>query len=265
MRLSKNAVRVIANFELERRGVIEFKPRAFGNNVQKAAKEFLLGREQAATEGGGFILNPLLADQTGIADVERGEIERRLELEALERLKTLQESAYKEAFELGKEEGRQAAYAEAATEIEDVIAEIKTVAEGIRSLQPSMIAANEARIISLVNAIASRIAMKAVEEDPERIRHVLQECSQGIDPEESVTIRLNPDDRSLIENLMKNNDKTWNFLEAAKFVENPDIAKGGCIIETNYGTVDATLKERVDRAWSALAERMPRVKESFET
>ncbi|MCB0385767.1 MAG: hypothetical protein KDD43_10270 [Bdellovibrionales bacterium] len=38
------------------------------------------------------------------------------------------------------------------------------------------------------------------------------------------------------------------------------MQSGGCQVETNYGVIDATLEQRVERVLSAVREKMPRIK-----
>jgi hypothetical protein len=54
----------------------------------------------------------------------------------------------------------------------------------------------------------------------------------------------------------KAGERIQNF-ERIKFIADEKIKSGGCLIETEYGTVDATVEERVDRPLSDLLNVEP--------
>ena len=263
MLLSKERVRLISDSEAAQQGVLEFRPKPLGGGLQRAARDYIQ-RTAASETTSPFILNPLIADQVGVADIERREIERKLELSTLERLKTLEESAYKEAFELGKEEGKQQAYGEASKEIQAFLEQMKTLLESIKNLLPVMVTTNESRIVTLVNEVASRIALARIVESNESIVSALKEVSGSVSSDESMTIELNPADVSVAEHLLKAEGRDWEFLKMAKFVPLEHIKRGGCVVQTNYGVIDATLEERVKRTYDALNDRKPKTKDKFE-
>ena len=56
----------------------------------------------------------------------------------------------------------------------------------------------------------------------------------------------------------------FDFLEKVKLIGNDKILPGGCIVETNYGEVDAQIEQRVEQLWTHLKDNMPRVKTKLE-
>jgi flagellar assembly protein FliH len=46
-----------------------------------------------------------------------------------------------------------------------------------------------------------------------------------------------------------------------KFEPNEEVVDGGCIVETNYGEVDARIEQRVAQLWSVVSEIIPKVKD----
>ncbi|MCB0357040.1 MAG: hypothetical protein KDD40_08540, partial [Bdellovibrionales bacterium] len=39
------------------------------------------------------------------------------------------------------------------------------------------------------------------------------------------------------------------------------MSNGGCILETNYGAIDARIEERLEKVWKAIEDKMPRINE----
>jgi flagellar biosynthesis/type III secretory pathway protein FliH len=59
-----------------------------------------------------------------------------------------------------------------------------------------------------------------------------------------VTIRVNPRDFQIIERHHATRSSS-PLSEAVKLVEDPLIGRGGCVIETESGTIDARIEEQL--------------------
>ncbi|MCB0394555.1 MAG: hypothetical protein KDD25_08340, partial [Bdellovibrionales bacterium] len=96
--------RIIVKGEEGDNSVIEFKPKKLGvGNVATAAKEFFNRQRESQN---AFRLSEVISEITGLKNVERNAIEKRIEEAALEKLKEIQEEAYQKAHSLGVEEGK---------------------------------------------------------------------------------------------------------------------------------------------------------------
>lgn len=40
----------------------------------------------------------------------------------------------------------------------------------------------------------------------------------------------------------------------------PGIKSGGCVIETNYGEIDAQVEQRLEQLWASINPALPKVK-----
>ncbi|RYZ63978.1 MAG: flagellar assembly protein, partial [Proteobacteria bacterium] len=63
-----------------------------------------------------------------------------------------------------------------------------------------------------------------------------------------------------IEELKKQTGRNFEFLKKVKIEASPEVTNGGCIVQTNYGEVDARVEQRIDSLWAAFQENMPKVK-----
>ena len=50
------------------------------------------------------------------------------------------------------------------------------------------------------------------------------------------------------------------FLKNVKLQAAPNIQPGGCIVETNYGVIDARIAERTSKLWDEISQTLPKVK-----
>jgi flagellar assembly protein FliH len=241
---------------------VAYSPRKFPATVSPTASSFVAyqSAQNAAGATSGFRIDKIVAQQTGIAELERISIEERVELEALSRLKELQEQTYKQAHELGLNEGREKAYQEARGELETKFAHLESVLHSMETLKTHLVTFNETHIMNLIFHMARKIAMSEIEQNRELILNVVQKAVESAQSDENVTVRVSPEDFAFIEQIKENLGKDFESVKRAKLETSDQVRDGGCIVETNYGDVDATVEQRVEKLWESLVGKLPKVK-----
>ncbi len=241
---------------------VSYSPRKFPQAVTPAASSFVAYQSQQESHGveSSFRIDRIVAQQTGIADLERVSIEERVEKEALGRLKEIQEEAYKQAYQLGLEEGREKAYQETSEEFSRKLSMLDHLVGSIESLKPDLISFNESHIVHLAYVMAKKIAMSEIEERRDIILSVVKQAIEAAQSEESITIRVSTDDLAFIDGIRDKLGKEFESMKRAKFEGVDSVLSGGCIVETNYGDVDATVEQRVNKLWDSLSNKIPKVR-----
>lgn len=243
---------------------VAYSPRKFPQTVSPAASSFVAYQSAKEADGAesSFRIDRIVAQQTGIADLERVSIEERVEKEALSRLKELQEQAYKQAYQLGLEEGREKAYQESAADFQARLSSLETLIGSIENLKPQLVSFNESHIVRLAYVMAKKIAMDEIVERKELVLKVVQQAIESAQSEESITVRVSESDLQFIESMREKLGKEFESIKRTKFESSDSISSGGCIVETNYGDVDATVEQRVEKLWDSLSGKIPKVKDS---
>jgi flagellar assembly protein FliH len=238
--------------------VVTFQPDKIENRRPQEVKDFLLLQQQKSSE---FRASPEVAQLTRLVDLEQEVIDERVEQETLARLKGLEETAYKEAYELGLEEGRRGAFEKYGQDLERQIAQVCAVAGRMESLLVDLHSVSEGVLVRLAYEIAQKIVMKEIELDESMIVEVLKGALGEIRNEESIKILLSKKDFEFIQvnkEMLKESFEEFNRFHF-EVVETMD--SGGCIIETNFGVIDAQMPERVSRVWESLVKEIPRTNE----
>jgi flagellar assembly protein FliH len=236
--------------------VFDFKAKDFPLRPSAVASEFISGQAKSTSD---FQINPLAAEQAGIAKLQRDAMNDRVEEEALKQLKSVEEKAYKEAFELGLVEGREQAFQEKKQLLHEKIQHMDEIMAMLEGLKTKVVADHEAHIIRLIFEIASRIAMREIKQDPTSILPVILQVVQDAQSEEQITVRLSQDDFLFLEKMREKTGKTAEALRRVRLEAAEGVRSGGCLLESNYGSIDATVETRVSRAWEALEARAPHV------
>src|SRR5580704_7133630 len=76
---------------------VKYNPRKFPAIISPTASAFVA--YNSGSDEDSFRIDKLVAEQSGIAELERVSLEEKVEREALQRLKDIQEQAYKEAYQ----------------------------------------------------------------------------------------------------------------------------------------------------------------------
>lgn len=247
--------RVLSKEHAEK-AVLEFSPPRFDLGTPQQALQYLKEKR----EGSDFRMNDSIRVQTGVDQIEEANLEQKIEEAALAKLKEIQEAAYQEAYNLGREEGHNAAYAHVSAEIKERMDTLDQLLMGVGNLKKELEHHNEAHLVKLTFQMAARLAKYEVEINPDVVVQVLKDAVALSQDEENITVRVSQDQFDFLEQLKKQSGREFDFLKKIRFEPSPDVSAGGCVVETNYGEVDARLEQRIEQLWTALSENIPKVK-----
>lgn len=246
--------------EIAEKKVLEFVPSKIDLGTPDSAVEYLHHKK----EGSDFRMNEHVQVQTGVAQIEKATDSERAETRAIELLSEIQQNAYQEAYQLGLDEGRKKAFEEHGSAIQSNLEELTNLLQTIAGVKQEIVASNEAHMMKLLFHMASRLAGAHLEANQEAILQVLKAALELSQDEENVRVQLNPKQLEFIEEIRKQQGREFEFLKKLRLEPNPGIRLGGCIVETNYGEIDARVEQRVQQLWESIADLAPRVKERIE-
>lgn len=242
--------------EVAEKTVLEFVPVRFDFGTPEQALNYLAEK----SKGSDFRMNDAIRVQTGIDQFEQKSDEEKVEEAALEKLKEIQESAYQEAYALGLEEGRKRAFEKVSSEIAERLGHLDGLLNGVKELKKEMVTFNESHLIQLVFHMASRLAKMELNGNNDAIIQILRDAVGLSQDEENITVRVSPSQFEFLEEIKKETGRELEFIKRIRFEPSDEISDGGCIVETNYGEVDARIEQRVEQLWTVLSENMPKVK-----
>jgi flagellar assembly protein FliH len=243
--------------ELAEKTVLEFVPARFELGTPQQAMEYLSEKRR----GSDFRMNDAIRIQTGLDEVEKVSDEEQVEAAALEKLKEIQEGAYNEAYALGLEEGRKEAFEKVSGEIAERMEGLDQVLLAAKNLKKDLSAFNESHLIKLVFHMASRLAKMELAQNNDSMVSILRDAVGLAQDEEKITVRVSQAQFDFLEELKKETGRELEFIKKIAFEPSPEVSEGGCIVETNYGEVDARTEQRIQQLWTALSENMPKVKD----
>jgi flagellar assembly protein FliH len=176
------------------------------------------------------------------ANIKAQEIIHKAIQEAQNKAQQILEQAYNQGYSQGYNEVKNKLEQEYQQKINDLQEQIKN----ILNLRESLVKEMEKDLVELAIKVAEKVINKKIEEEPELVSNYLIELLPKIEQAKNITIWINPNE---IEYVRLSKEKFKNLVED---VENINIApdsrieKGGCIIETNFGKIDARISTKLE-------------------
>lgn len=232
--------------------VFDYKPRELNIETTQVAKDYV-----AQEDRNEFKISELVAKQVGISKLESEANEDKINERVLERLKEIQEKAYKEGYDLGLIDGVEKAYQEEKVTLQERLSNLDQFLKTMEQQKKLILIDNEAELISLVFQVAKKIALRDLAENREAVLEILKPLVEELHGDEKITVRVSSDDLYFLQTLRDKTGQAVEKLEKIKFIDDEKMRSGGCILETAYGSVDASVEERVERVWQTLQSRVP--------
>ncbi|WNY60112.1 flagellar assembly protein FliH [Borreliella bissettiae] len=216
--------------QIESKRLIE-EAKAKANEVLEAAKQEadLLQREA-------------IYKKESINAESNAEIER-LAREYEEKLKTDLEMATAK----GREEGYRKGYESGFEDFDKVMRKLHSIMASLIAERKGILESSSAQIVSLVMQIAIKVIKRITDSQKDIVLENVNEVLKRVKDKTQITIRVNLDDLDIVRHKKNDFISRFDVIENLEIIEDPNIGKGGCIIETNFGEIDARISSQLDK------------------
>ncbi len=163
----------------------------------------------------------------------------------------------REAYERGYTEGHQKGYEEGKEEVARLIERLHTILTKAIDKRNEIIEESETQIINLVLLIVKKV-IKVISENQKNvvINNVVQ-ALRKLKSRGDVVIRVNLADLELTSEHVKDFMKMVENVKSVTVLEDSSVDKGGCIIETDFGQIDARVSSQLHEIEEKILELMP--------
>ncbi|MCL2557339.1 MAG: flagellar assembly protein FliH [Treponema sp.] len=195
---------------------------------QRAQEEAQACKEKAAEDAQALIEEARLKAEELIA-------------EGRKTLEAEKEDARKQGVEAGREEG----FAQGNVEVERLVERMRVVLERAQDKRSDILSDTEREIIELV-LLVSRKVVKAISDSQREVivSNVIQALRKVRD-RGNIIIRVNLADLKLATSHVKNFIKLVEGVKSIQVAEDSSVDPGGCIIETDFGEIDARISSQL--------------------
>ncbi|SHJ91797.1 FliH/SctL family protein [Paramaledivibacter caminithermalis] len=169
--------------------------------------------------------------------------ENRIISEAYEKSKKIMEQSRKEGFEQGKKEG----FKEGKLQADSIIQEALTIKRQTEANMRSLVNGLEEEIIKLTISTVEKILNKKVEEEYDVILNLIKIGLEKCAFTENLILRVSVDDYDFV---LSSKDKILALSQNINDIiikQDKSLSKGSCIIDTQSGSVDSSIKTQFDQ------------------
>jgi len=126
------------------------------------------------------------------------------------------------------------------------------VVASLRQSVPQVIKETESALITLALEVAQKI-IAGLPVSSEMVEAVVREAVRQVEDAAEITIQLHPEDLAL---LRKHNSPLLNGLPEIgplRFTNSSDVTRGGCIVQTRFGLIDARRETKLEQLRQSLS------------
>ena len=249
--LRREAEAFKASWEAEKEMMIS-QARAEADRIVKEAEQTAFNQvkekndeaqhiKQAAEDEAADLLENAKKQSQSMIDDAQAQVDRVLE------------SAQKEGYNAGREEG----YESGKAEVERLIEHLRTIISKAIEKRNQIIDQSETQIIDLVLLISQKI-IKVISENQKNvvINNVIQ-ALRKLKSRGDVVIRVNLEDVKLTSDHVKDFMRMVENVRSITVMEDSSVDRGGCIIETDFGRIDARISSQFKEIEEKILELVP--------
>jgi flagellar assembly protein FliH len=185
-----------------------------------------------------------------------GESEKRVaELEASAQSRL--EAAEREAAKRGREEGREEGYKEGVSEADRLVGRLHVILDRAMDKRAEILQETEAQVVELVLLVAKKV-VKVISENQKSV--VIQNISQALrklKTKSDVIVRVNLADLQLATEHVKDFVQMTENSKKMQIVEDSTVDRGGCVIETDFGEIDARIASQLNELEERILDVAP--------
>jgi flagellar assembly protein FliH len=199
-----------------------------------------------------FMLSQLAREALSIGKEEEKIIEDRV----TERINELSEKTRQEAFAQGHAEGlrkgQEEAFQEFQAESEKRLEQLNALLQSMESAKGELFEANREFLMNVIYRVAKTVLLKEISTDREYLLRLSRELIERCGLRENLTLKIHPSDAESIEMLKQGLLQSFSTLRNLSIELSDHVQGGGCILETEWGAVDASLQTQLSQVLSSL-------------
>ncbi len=161
-----------------------------------------------------------------------------------------EKAAYQKGFQQGRDEGIRLGQ----EEIHPYIQALQTILKEWEERKEKLFKENEVVIVQLAFEIARKVVHKEISTNPDLILYVVREALKKVEQGSYLIIKLNPEDVAVFERGMKIYLPEIKQFNDIQIVPEKSIERGGCILESDSGIINAELDMQLQKIEESLLE-----------
>ena len=227
--------------------------------AQASADEILHRAEEAAFNE--------VKRQTDRAQVIKSDAEREAEQiiqnaneeasKLLEKAHAEQESLLKASRQDGYNEGREQGFKDGKAEVDRLIERTHKILEAVMARREEILSGTEQQVVELVILMARKVIKIISESQKSVVMANVVQALKKVRERGNVILRVNLADVQLATEHIQDFVQQVENVQSITVLEDSTVDKGGCIVETDFGAIDARISSQLTELESKILEISP--------
>jgi flagellar assembly protein FliH len=154
----------------------------------------------------------------------------------------------RDAFARGYASGERAGVEAGAKRAEGMLRRVAQTVEDLERLKTGLVHQTERQVVQLALALARRVVMRELTLDPDLVAAMAHVALERLGDGSPATIRLHPEDYAVV---AAHRGEQWAGSHVS-VVPDPALPRGGCLVESAFGVIDASVDAQLGELAAAL-------------
>ncbi len=170
--------------------------------------------------------------------------------QAKARAEALEMEAYNQGMAKGQEEGRKIV----TKKIEPLFDTLRNAITELAQMRLSMVENHQKDLLEMVFLIAEKIIHRSIQTSPDIVLDTVQAASRHLMETDEIHLRLHPSDFEYIREIEAALSMKLSGKKGFHIVEDSTIERGGVILETEFGEIDATIRSQIEHMKESVSD-----------
>lgn len=249
--LRREAEEYKKNFEIEKQGMLE-KAQADADVIVKKAEEAAFAEVKRQTDQAQIIKTNAENEAAQIKKDAEAEAQKIIQEAQAERDRIIADSQ-KQGYDKGYEDG----YQDGNKEAERLVERMHNVLDAVMARREEILSETEYQIVELVVLMARKVVKIISENQKNVIMNNVLQALKKVKGRGDVTIRVNLADVKLTTEHINDFIQRVEAVKGITVMEDTTVEKGGCIVETDFGAIDARISSQLTELEQKIMEMSP--------
>lgn len=175
----------------------------------------------------------------------------------LQEANTKKDKIESEAREAGFEQGHSEGYEKGAAEADRLVERMHKMLEAVMQRREEILSETESQIVELVILMSRKVIKILSEEQKNVVMANTLSALKKVRARGEVTLRVNLEDVKLTTAHIQEFIQHVENVQGIKVIEDSTVEKGGCIVETDFGSIDARISSQLSELENKILEISP--------
>lgn len=249
--LRREAEEFQKNWELEKQQMLS-DAQAQADSIVKKAEDAAFEEVKRQTDQVAIIKTDAENQASTIIQNAKDEAAKIL-AEAQSEKEKIKSEAQKEGFDKGHEDG----YQNGVAEVDRLVERMHKILEAVMQRRDEILQDTESQIVELIILMARKVIKIISENQKNVIMANTLAALKKVKTRGIVTLRVNLEDVKLTSAHVKEFIQHVENVQGINVLEDSSVEKGGCIVETDFGSIDARISSQLTELENKILEISP--------